>query len=95
MFKDKDKKKRFIYYASFLGIFLFFFWGGLMEYYRVNNPTVPDQPTGRIYPKNYHGQIVYLNLYEEILIYALPGSGFLVLIALGLISLYPRRSLKP
>ncbi|MBA2494659.1 MAG: hypothetical protein H0V31_08190 [Acidobacteria bacterium] len=82
---DDNKKKNFIYYASFIGVAFAIAWGGFMEYCRVNAPRVPNEASGRIYPKNYHGTIVYLNLTENILMYVLPGAGFLTFFTLVVI----------
>ncbi len=82
---NDNKKKNFIYYASFIAITCAIAWGGFMEYCRVNSPRVPNEASGRIYPKNCHGTIVYLNLTENILMYALPGAGFLTFFTLVVI----------
>lgn len=72
------KRKKLAYCLSFLTIVLIVTWAGFMEYCRVNSPIVPVPEAGKIYAKNYHGKIVYLSNTEHILMYALPGSVFLI-----------------
>ncbi len=80
MDKNSDKKEKFFYKLTFIGTFILLSWWGLDEYLRMNAPRVPNQEQGIIYEKNYHGTIIYLNLTEKILEYALPGTFFLIFI---------------
>lgn len=52
-----------IFGVSALGLFLIY-WSTLVHYGRTR-PIVADEETGRIYPFNNHGVIVYLNLTER------------------------------
>ena len=81
-----EKRKNFVYYFSFLGVFCAILWAGFGEYCRVNSPRTPAPEIGRVYPKNYHGQIVYLNETENILMYAFPGGAFLVGVMLFIVT---------
>jgi hypothetical protein len=86
MITKSDKKKRLIYLASFIGISFFIAWAGLMEHCRTHAPTSPAIKEGRIYPKIYHGDTVYLNRIEYILMFVLPGAGFGTAVVLALMS---------
>ena len=57
-------------------ILTFVIWGLLLVYWGNYAPTIFDPSNGRIYPYNNHGKIVYLNLTEQILQYALPFGAF-------------------
>jgi hypothetical protein len=80
MDKNSDEKEKFSYTWTFIAVLIISSWWGLDEYQRVNAPRVPKPEQGIIYEKNYHGTIIYLNLTEHILGYALPGTFFLILI---------------
>ncbi len=80
MDRNSNKKERFLYKLSFVVISIVIFWWGLDEYCRITAPRVPNQEQGRIYEKDYHGTIIYLNRTEYILMFALPGTGFLIFV---------------
>jgi hypothetical protein len=91
MDKNSDKKEKFFYKLTFIGIFIVLSWWGLDEYLRMNAPRVLNQEQGKIYEKNYHGTTIYLNLTEHILVYALPGTFFLILIYLMIFESLPNK----
>lgn len=71
---------------AIIGVLLFVLWFALDAYVRTNAPTHEDIVTGRIYERNYHGTIIYLNETENVLSYALPAAGLLILLSLVLSS---------
>jgi len=87
-FSSQEKKKRFIFYSSLVGVLFFISWGVFLEYCRIYRPTSPDETVGMVYEKNFHGKIVYLDKIDEFLVYGLPVAGFLVLAALFSVSRY-------
>lgn len=80
-------KKNF-YLASLVGVFFFAVWFLLLVYLGTHSPTVPDEAAGRIYAYNYHGTLVYLDLTEQLLRYALPGAGFMTFAILVIVERY-------
>jgi hypothetical protein len=53
-------------YALGIATLLFFMWGGqLSEEYGHTRPLVADQSTGRVYPFDWKGRIVYLTKSEQ------------------------------
>jgi hypothetical protein len=52
-----------------------------MQYWGMSEPTAPDANIGRVYEYNFHGTLVYLTLFQNILFYALPGLGLLIGVA--------------
>ncbi len=84
----KSSKKKILYKASYVVVLCFLLWWGGMEYCRVTAPITPDESIGRIYPMNFHGDIVYLNKTENFLKYFLPGAGFFIFFSLIIIDQY-------
>jgi len=57
----------------------------LWMYYDATRPITPDPTTGRIYPQNTHGSIVYLIRQEEMNASALMWvGGVLMVVAIGI-----------
>jgi hypothetical protein len=58
---------------------------GLWMYYDATRPITPDQNTGRIYPQNTHGSIVYLIRQEKMNVSALMWvAGVSMVVAIGI-----------
>lgn len=91
MDKNSEKKEKILHKISFVVIFIALSWWGLDEYLRINSPRVPNQEQGRIYEKDYHGTIIYLNLTEYILEFALPGIGFSIFIYLMIVQYFAKK----
>lgn len=70
---------------SYAGVTLAVIWIALMNYWGRTAPLTPDESSGRIYEYNFHGTIVYLNLVEQLLQFALPGGGFLIFVILWIL----------
>lgn len=83
----EETKKKIINKASYIGVFFSILWVCLIEYCRFA-PIYPDESIGRIYPMNYHGDVVYLNGTENFLMYFLPGAGFFVVFSLAFFDQY-------
>lgn len=76
-------RKKIINRSGLIVIFIALLWGLAMVYFGTHAPTTPDPAGGRIYEYNYHGSVVYLNLTEQVLLYALPGIGISIMIILS------------
>lgn len=85
------KSKKILYRVSYIGVFFAVVWGGLMTYLGTYAPTVSDEAAGRVYAYNYHGTIVYLNLMEQVLRFAIPGVGFLAFFILMIVERYLKK----
>lgn len=79
--------------AACLALVTWFGAMGLWMYYDATRPITPDQNTGRIYPQNTHGSIVYLIRQEKVKVSTLMWvAGVLVIVAIGIeISVRPFR----
>lgn len=69
-------------------VFLFIGWVLFLTYVGRFAPTTPDAVTGRTFPYNNHGKVVYMTLTQELLRYALPAASFL---GAGLLGILDRR----
>jgi hypothetical protein len=68
--------------AGILGLCFWFSSGLVWMYFDAHRPTFADPQSGRIYPLNTHGSIVYLTPVENNTLTALTVAGFgLILVA--------------
>ena len=71
--------------AACLALITWFGAMALWMYYDATRPITPDPTTGRIYPQNTHGSIVYLIRQEEMNASALMWvGGVLMVVAIGI-----------
>lgn len=59
------KLKSLAYFFVFVMVALLLFALYINAYYATNNPHLPDLASGRIYPLNAHGGVVYLTSKED------------------------------
>lgn len=65
---------------QYLGVFFLIIWFGLGFYWSFNSPTNPDESNGLIYTMNIRRTLVYLNVFQYLLLYALPIFFFITLL---------------
>lgn len=92
MTETNRTRRKLVYIISAFGLAIFLSWAVFNEYARINFPTNPDPASGRLYQKNYHGQIVYMSNAERTLDYLLPALGISMVILNGFILRGPKPS---
>ena len=81
-------KRNILFKVGYIDLFIFFLWITFSEYCRVTAPLVSNPSIGRIYEKNYHGSIVYLNAMENFILIFLLGLGLFIFFLLLFIDKY-------
>ncbi len=69
-------------YSSFVGLAFVIIWLGFAGYCYETAPRIPIEESNRVYPINYHGTSIYLNKFEYVTLFAIPGAFLL----LGIVS---------
>jgi len=91
---NNRKGQTILRFGGFVAVSMVVVWGLFLVYLGTQAPTTPDEAAGRVYPYNYHGTVVFINLAEQILKYALPATGFLVGIALRIVGRHLKKNNK-
>ena len=83
--KSEIVKKRVLHIGYFMVAFFGISWGGLSAYCRRYANTIENEATGKIYPENFNGYIVYLTQTEYFLLHFLFWACLFTIVSLILI----------